>query len=94
MVLPATVSYSIAFLAGIVLAYFMQRYFVFKQRGRDYGFVLTLMIYCLQYGIGIALVFVWTDYFKLPALFAPLVSIVVTLPITYFLSQKVFSDPD
>ena len=88
------VSFSIAFACGIVLAYLMNRYLVFRQPGGRAGPLWVLLIYGGQYLANLGLVTVWVGWWGLPAALAPLFAVAVTLPFTYLLNRSVFSaDP-
>lgn len=89
-VLPYRWSYTISYLSGIFLAYALSRYFVFRQSGGRYGIVWLVLIYCLQYGVGIALVNVWVELLCAPPVFAPAFAIAISMPLTYLLSRLVF----
>jgi putative flippase GtrA len=89
-VLPYRWSYTIAFCCGIALAYGLYRFYVFRRKGRSYGPVWVALIYLLQYLLGIALVNVWVEILREPALWAPIFSVLISLPLTYALSRWVF----
>ncbi len=79
-----------AYAAGVVLAYVLYRYYVFKASGGALGPVLVVMIYFLQYCLGLGLVSVWGQWLELPVIFAPAFSIALSMPVTYVLSRGVF----
>ena len=83
-------SYTISYLSGIALAYVLSRYFVFKQSGGRYGIVWLILIYGLQYLVGIALVNTWVELVRAPPVFAPAFAIAISMPLTYLLSRLVF----
>ena len=83
-------AYSMAYAAGVVLAYVLYRYYVFKASGGALGPVLVVMIYFLQYCLGLGLVSVWGQWLELPVIFAPAFSIALSMPVTYVLSRGVF----
>lgn len=89
-VLSYRVSYTIAYACGIALAYVMYRYFVFQSEGGRLGPVFVVLIYAGQYLLGLALTSAWVAWWHLPAEFAPLFAVVVSLPLTFVLNRWVF----
>ena len=89
-VLPYGWSYTLAYAAGIVLAYVLQRYFVFQRAGGRAAPFLVLLIYGVQYLLGLAAVWLWASVLGLPVWLAPLFAIALSLPVTFLLSSKVF----
>lgn len=83
-------SYTVSYLLGIALAYVLSRYFVFGQSGGRYGIFWVGLIYALQYGVGLALVNLWVEVFRAPAVFAPVFAVAISMPLTYVLSRLVF----
>jgi putative flippase GtrA len=83
-------SFSIAFSAGIVFAYLLARYVVFQKPAIRLGPIWVLLIYALQYALGMLLVTLWVKGLSAPPFLAPLFSTVCSLPITYRLSRLVF----
>lgn len=84
------VSYTIAYASGIALAYVMYRYFVFKSSGGRLGPIFVVLIYAIQYLLGLALVTVWVGWLRLPAALAPLFAVALSLPLTFVLNRWVF----
>lgn len=87
-------SYTISYIAGIALAYALSRYFVFRKSGGRYGIVWLVLIYGLQYAVGISLVNIWVELLGAPPVFAPAFSIAISMPLTYLLSRLVFGGKD
>ena len=83
-------SYAIAFAAGIVLAYALNRSFVFNGHTGWRSVVAMPLIYALQFVLGLAVVELWVALLQLPAAFAPLLAIAITVPCTYLLSRFAF----
>jgi putative flippase GtrA len=88
--LPYHWSYTLSYALGIVLAYVLYRYFVFGHSGGRYGPFWVALIYLGQYLLGLALVSLWVEMLKAPALWAPAFSIALLLPVSYGLNRWVF----
>ncbi|MEG5265962.1 GtrA family protein [Pseudomonas sp. JDS28PS106] len=92
LVLDYKLSYTISYVFGILLAYLLNRYFVFKSH-KGIKSVLSLpVIYGAQYCVGLFLIWIWIDKLNLSPQIAPLVAIAITLPITFALSKLAFSN--
>jgi putative flippase GtrA len=82
--------YSLAFAAGVVLAYGLNRGYVFRSHAGWRSVIAVPLIYILQYVLGLGIVEAWVSWLALPAALAPLAAIGLTLPLTYLLSKKSF----
>lgn len=86
-----TVAYSIAYAFGILLAFILNRYFVFQtSRGAKAAFLFPF-IYLIQYLTSLLIIWLWVEKLDLNVMLAPLASIILTIPITYSLSKLLFS---
>lgn len=83
-------SFTFAYLAGIVIAYVMNRYFVFNHHRGLKSMVLLPFIYLLQYVLSMIILWCWVEKLGLSVQLAPLAATFVTLPITYFFSKLLF----
>lgn len=86
-------SYTVAYVCGIVLAFFLGRFFVFKSHRGVQSIFLFPIIYLVQYLASMLILWVWVEQLYLSYSVAPLVAILVTVPITYMLSCYVFVKP-
>jgi len=91
--LPYRWSYTVSYGLGILLAYVLYRYFVFGQSGGRYGPLWVALIYLGQYLLGLVLVSLWVEIFEAPALWAPVFSIAILVPVSYCLNRWVFRPP-
>lgn len=87
------VSYSLAYFFGIVLAYMLNRHFVFRHSGGRLGLFWVACIYLLQYALGLVLVSIWVQWLQAPRYLAPLFAVLLTLPVTFLLNRRVFQGP-
>lgn len=85
------VSYTVAYCAGIVIAYLFNRHLVFFGHRGVLSVVLLPLVYLIQYLISLAVLWLWIGKAGLSASMGPLVVIALTVPVTYLLSRKIFS---
>jgi putative flippase GtrA len=88
--LPYWLSYAIAFVSGIALAYALNRFFVFGAPRSEKKAAMLPLVYLAQYLVGALIVYLWVDLLHLHAAFAPLASIAITIPLTYAASRWLF----
>jgi putative flippase GtrA len=88
--LPYIWSYSISYVCGIVQAFVLSRFFVFKEHQGVKSVLLFPLIYVVQYAVGILVVWFWVKKLLLPEYLAPLAAIALSLPLTYVLTKLVF----
>lgn len=91
MVLPYTTSYTISYLIGILLAYTLNRFFVFKSHRGLQSALLLPLIYGIQYALSMLILWCWVEKFGFDERLGPIVAIIITLPITYIFSKIAFS---
>jgi len=89
-VLPYQASYAVAYLAGIVIGYCLNRFFVFSESNRAYAWLFYPLIYVVQYGLNAGLIYVCVEILHFSTVVAPLISTVVSIPIVFVLSKLVF----
>lgn len=84
------VAYTISYVLGIVLAFLVNRFFVFQTHRGVYSLVLFPLVYVVQYIAGLITIWVCVYKLGLNEALAPLIAIFVTIPLTYFISRLVF----
>lgn len=84
-------AYSIAYCIGIALSYFLNIYFVFKQRASLTSFVKFPIVYVVQYGLGAGMLWLLVDRAGMAPAIAMLGVIVVTIPVTFLASRFVLA---
>lgn len=89
--LPYRTSYTIAFIAGIALAYGLNRFFVFRSKGGLSTVTLFPAVYLLQYLLGLGIVSFWIETLGWYVELAPLAAITLTIPLTFLLSRRLFA---
>lgn len=84
------VSYTIAYVFGILLSYVLSRVFVFQSHKGLKSVLLFPLVYLVQYGAGILILWFCIDMMGINQKIAPLIVIAITIPITFLLSRFVF----
>src|SRR5690606_10861156 len=88
--MPYWGAYSISFGAGILLAYVLNRVFVFRQHRGAISWLGLPLIYAIQYGAGLLLLWLWISIAGLDARLGPLAVIAATVPLTFVLTRYIF----
>ena len=89
--MPYRTAYSISYMAGIALAYALNRYFVFRAKGSLSTMARFPAVYLVQYLLGLGVVSLWGDVLHWPKALAPLAAVVVTIPLTFLISKRLFT---
>jgi putative flippase GtrA len=84
-------SYTASYLLGILISYFLNRFFVFQGHQGLRSVLALPLIYAIQYGLSMVMLWCWVEIFELDSRVAPLVAVIVTVPVTYALTKNVFS---
>ncbi len=91
-VLPYHWSYTLSYASGIVLAYALYRFFVFRRSGGRLAPLWVAGIHGVQYLLGLALVSLWCLGLEGPAPWAPAFALAIQVPLTFLASRWVFRD--
>ncbi len=86
-----TVSYTIAYIGGIALSYLLNLKYVFKEKGSKEKMTIYPLIYLFQYIIGVFILYIAIDKIQIDKEFAPIVVVIITLPLTYILTKKILT---
>ena len=89
--MPYAYAYSAAYVLGIAWSYLVNTVFVFRRTPSLVRATLFPLVYLAQYVVGMGLLVVLVDVLHVPKVAAPLVVIVLTLPLTYVLSRHVIT---
>jgi putative flippase GtrA len=81
------VAYTIAYVTGIALSYVLSTWYVFRVRRDLRGLALFPLVYLAQYLIGMLVLSLSVSSFGVPEKFALLISIAITVPMTFVLSR-------
>lgn len=88
--LPYMWSYSVSYICGIVLAFVLSRFFVFKEHRGMRSILFFPLVYVAQYLFGMLVIWFWVKNLQFSQELAPLAAIALSLPLTYFLTKMVF----
>lgn len=91
--LPYPIAYSIAYGCGIVLSYFLNVHFVFRQPVSLASFLKFPLVYVVQYLLGLTLLWLFVDRLGLPPSWAMLGVIAITVPVTFLTSRFILKKP-
>jgi putative flippase GtrA len=89
LLLPYKVSYSLAYIGGIIISYYLNSQFVFKEPVTLVKFLKYPVVYVVQYGLGIIILYVCIDIWSVSKWLAPIVVIVISLPVTFVISKLI-----
>jgi putative flippase GtrA len=87
LVMDYRLAYSCSYAAGIVLSYWINTAFVFRRAWDWRRLAAYPSVYLLQYLVGLALLFLLVEHAGVPEKLAPLLSIPMTIPITFLASR-------
>jgi len=90
-VAPYRVAYTMAYVVGILVSYSLNAIFVFRRGVSWRTFLRFPWIYALQYLVSLLLVTAGVEWLGMQAWLAPLVALVITIPLAYLLSRAVFA---
>jgi putative flippase GtrA len=82
-------AYSLAYICGIVVSYYLNSEFVFKEPVSLLKFLKYPAVYIVQYLLGIIILYICVDVFGISKWLAPVVVIVISLPVTFGLSKLI-----
>ncbi len=86
------VSYTIAYLFGIGLSYWLNLKFVFQAKGSKKKIVLFPLVYFVQYVFGMLILYVAIDTFNISEKIAPILVIILTVPLTFVLTKIILTE--
>jgi putative flippase GtrA len=85
--LDYTLAYTVAYLTGIVISYLLSTAFVFRVTRTATNMATFPLVYVVQYLLGALVLNLAVRWIGVPVKFALIASIVVTIPVTFFLSR-------
>ncbi len=91
VLLPYLFAYSLAYCIGIVISYFLNVRFVFRQRANLRGFFAFPLVYVIQYGLGVLILWLLVGQAGLSPAWAMMGVIVATIPVTFLTSRFILN---
>jgi putative flippase GtrA len=87
-------SYVIAYISGIVFSYLFNAQVVFNVKKSWKGLMAYPLVYLFQYVLGALMLSFMVEKLSIPKEIAPLLIIVLLLPVTYLLSKTILKATD
>ena len=84
-------AYLFSYIIGIFIAYYLNLKFVFKKSSNKEKILKFPLVYVVQYIIGAILMNIFIDKLQVNKFLAPLLIVIVTVPLTFYLTKKVLS---
>ncbi|HEX7705719.1 MAG TPA: GtrA family protein [Thermoanaerobaculia bacterium] len=92
-VLAYPAAYTVSYVAGIVIAYTLNTLFVFRSSHQWTKLGLFSLIYVGQYLLGLALLSFYVQVVGLSARVAPLLVLMITIPVAFVLNRWILKGP-
>jgi len=89
LVMPYWAAYTLSYVAGILISYFLNTIFVFRSPIRWSRLGVYPIVYVSQYLVGLLALRVLIRNLAVSPRIAPLLVVVVTIPITFVLSRTI-----
>lgn len=86
---PYATAYTLAYLAGIGISYLLNTYYVFRTSPSKRAAAQYPFVYVIQYLVGLGALHLLVRYAGVDARIAPLLTLLVTVPMSYVLSRRV-----
>jgi putative flippase GtrA len=84
-----TLAYSISYVLGIFISYYLNARFVFKTELKLSKAIQYPLVYLAQYTLGVALLRILVELLGVSTLIAPVLIVLVSIPVTYVLSRVI-----
>ncbi len=85
------VSYTIVYIFGIWLSYWLNLKFVFQAKSSKKKIVLFPLVYLVQYLFGILILYLSIDKLGISEKIAPILLVILALPLTFILTKTILS---
>ena len=87
--LPYLFAYSVAYVCGIFVSYYLNARFVFNERLRVSRALQYPLVYVVQYVAGVAVLYLLVELLRLSKVVAPFLVALLMIPIAYHLSRYI-----
>jgi putative flippase GtrA len=91
--LPYGIAYTISYAAGIFVSYWLNATFVFGEKLSVSRALQYPLVYVVQYVLGICVLYLLIEVLGCSRVLAPLLVVIVTLPVTFLLSRYLIKRP-
>ncbi|MDR9753892.1 GtrA family protein [Pseudomonas sp. SZMC_28357] len=88
-VMAYTYAYSLSYALSVVVSYVLNARFVFNEPLSLKKLLAFPLVYIVQYITGLCLVYIAVEKLSIPPVLAPLLIIIVTLPVTFLLARLI-----
>jgi len=92
-ILSYQAAYLVAYVFGILFAYWFNARFVFRAPMSWKGLFAYPLVYIVQYGLSALVLAALAEYLHVPTTYAPLLVTVIVLPLTYTLNKLLLTQP-
>ncbi|MBF0495323.1 MAG: GtrA family protein [Deltaproteobacteria bacterium] len=89
LALAYPLAYSGSYVLGIFISYYLNTKFVFKQKPTITKALQFPLVYVVQYLLGVALLYVLVTVWHMDQRLAPVVIVLLTIPVTFLLSRVI-----
>jgi putative flippase GtrA len=90
-IVPYILAYSLVFLIGIVISYYLNAKIVFRANMTVHSALTYPTVYLVQYVLGVSLLYLLVDRFRVAKEIASLIVVAVSVPVTFVLSRIIIS---
>jgi putative flippase GtrA len=90
VLMPYVWAYSIAYVGGICLGYFLNAYWVFEEAPGLRSATTYPLAYGINYMLGVAVLWLLVELMDVPKGIAPLIVVAVSVPVMYGLTRSIF----
>lgn len=92
--LPYSIAYSLSFVTSILISYFLNTYLVFNQPWCWKKLAQFPLVYLVQYSVGLLFLSLMIEYLDINEKLAPLLTIILLIPLTYILTKRIINGRD
>lgn len=85
--IPYALAYSFSFALSVVVSYALNARYVFNEPLSLKKLLSFPLVYIVQYFFGLCLIYIAVEQLSIPATLAPLLVVVITIPITFLLAR-------
>lgn len=84
-------AYVASFVLGVFLSFALLRHFVFVRPGRHFALLRVGVNHAVQLGLNLMVVELWVRWLQAPEALAPLVAVLLVVPLVFVLQRWVFA---